>query len=150
MAAALNHCVREGYLLRAPHIWKPERKPGRQRWLSRDEVAALLNAARTESKSRLHLPLYILIAFYTGARSEAILGLRWTQNTTGGWVDLERGRIDFNPGGREQTNMRRAVIPIPRRLLTILRLARRCRKDHVIEFNGKAVKSIKKGSAAAV
>jgi integrase len=35
--------------------------------------------ARREPKARLHLPLYILIALYTGARRGAVLGLRWSQ-----------------------------------------------------------------------
>jgi hypothetical protein len=38
----------------------------------------------------LHLPLFILVGLYGGARKEAILSLRWLQ------VDLDAGRIDFN------------------------------------------------------
>lgn len=50
------------------------------------------------STVRLYLPLFILIALRTGARKEAILSLRLSQ------VDLEAGRIDFNPAGRRRTN----------------------------------------------
>ena len=74
--------------------------------------------ARRDTRARLHLPLFILIAVYTGARRSAILGLRWSQ------VDLEQDRIDFNEPGRARTNKRRAIIPIPRRLRTFLVLAR--------------------------
>lgn len=77
------------------------------------------SAARKDKRSRLHLPLFILLALYTGARKEAILSLRWPQ------VDLQRNLIDFNPPGRERTSKGRPIIPIPRRLMTFLRLAAR-------------------------
>src|SRR5215211_4895311 len=51
----------------------------RDRWLTRKEAAALLRAARQEPKVRLHLPLFILMALYTGQRKDALLSLRWVQ-----------------------------------------------------------------------
>jgi integrase len=118
LQAALRHCVASGVIPVAPPVKLPRSPPGRDRWLSRDEVARLLWEARRDTRARLHLPLFILIALYTGARRSAILGLTWSQ------VDLEQDRIDFNEPGRPRTNKRRAIIPIPRRLRTFLVLAR--------------------------
>src|SRR5690606_31087229 len=141
--AAGAYCRRQGYLTDFLPASLPERPPAREVWLTRQEAARLLRAARREPKARLHLPLAILLYLYTGARRDSVLTLQWQPNTTGGWVDLERGRIDFRPAGKAQTKKRRAVIPIPRRLLTFLRLARKRTRQYVIEVDGKPVKSIK-------
>ena len=151
LSAAVNYCVREGFLTHAPPVTLPAKPPPRERWLTRSEAAALLGAARAEPKARLHLPLFILIGLYTGARRSAILGLRWTPNTEGGWVDLERGRIDFNPVAHVQTNKRRARVPIPRRLMTFLRYARaRATCDYVVSCEGRKVASVKRSFATAL
>ena len=94
---------------------------------------------------RLHLPLFILLGLYTGQRKEALLSLRWAQ------VDLEAGRINFNPPGRRQTNKRRPHVPIAPRLLPHLRHARRRATElgHVINRDGARLGDIKKGFAAA-
>ncbi|MCP4308666.1 MAG: site-specific integrase [bacterium] len=113
--------------------------------MTRKEVAALLRAARQEPQARLHLPLFILTALYTGARREAILSLRWPQ------VDLERGRIDLNPPGRRRTSKGRPVIPIPRRLAIFLRLARLRGSEmgFVVNRDGLPVKNVRRGFATA-
>ncbi len=105
----------------------------------------MLRAALREPRVRLYLPLFILIALYTGARKEAILSLRWSQ------VDLSTGRIDFNPPGARRTNKRRARIPIPSRLLPHLCRARQRGTDigFVIHENGARLKDVKKGFASA-
>ncbi len=146
--AALRHCVVEGHLTQAPTVWLPEKGASRDRHLSRQDIARLLRAARQSQRARMHLPLFILIAFYTGARRTAILQLQWQPNTQGGWVDLERGVIDFL-GGARRTKKRRAAIPIPERLLTFLRLARRRTTKYVVEFEGKPVLNPKRSLATA-
>jgi integrase len=89
--------------------------------------------------------LFILIGLYTGARKGAILELRWLQ------VDLERGRIDFNPPGRKRTSKGRPVIPIPRGLLWFLKSARKRGGDmgYVVNRDGAPVGDIKRGFATA-
>ena len=130
-------------MTQAPAVWLPEKGDARDRHLTRSDIARLLWAARRSPRGRLHLPLFILIAFYTGARRTAILQLQWQPNTTGGWVDLDRGVIDFK-GGARRTKKRRAAIPIPDRLLTFLRYARRRTKQYVIEFEGDPIRDPKK------
>jgi integrase len=144
LRAALRWAVRNGYLAATPAVELPPKQPGRDRWLTRSEAARLLWESRREPKTRGHLPLFILIALYTGARQAAILGLRWTQ------VDLVAGRIDFNEPGRPRTNKRRPVIPIPRGLLWFLQKAQaRARSRWVISYQGEQIKRIRRGFDAA-
>lgn len=118
LKAAVEFARKKGYLTHTPEVWLPTKPEGKDRWLTRHEVARLLNAARTgRGDVRLYLPLFILLGVYTGARKGAILGLRWPQ------VDMDAKRIRFAPEGEKRTNKRKARIPIPRRLLTFLRLA---------------------------
>ena len=145
LRAAINHAHREGRITRTVAVHLPDRPEPRDRWLTRQEAAALLKAARQTSKARLHLPLFILIGLYTGQRKEAVLSLRWSQ------VDLAAGRINFNPAGRQRTNKRRPHVPIAPRLLPHLRRARLRGTDlgFVIHRDGHRVGDVKKGFAAA-
>lgn len=138
LSAALRYCVVEGYLTQAPPVWLSQKGPARERWLTRNEAARLLRAACQEPHVRLYLPLFILIGLYTGARKEAILSLQWQQNSTGGWVDLDRGLIDFRTPGQE-TKKRRSRIPIHPRLELFLQSARKRTQQYVIERNGQRI-----------
>ncbi len=141
LAAAIRHDFQQGRLTRLVHIWMPPASKRRERWLTRQEAASLIRAARNGQHGRRHLPLFILMGIYTAARKEAILSLRWTQ------VDFGRGMIDFRTPGREATSKGRAQIPIPRRLMTFLRYARRHSSPtgFVIQYNGKPIKDVRKG-----
>ena len=144
LRAAVNYAVKNKYLTSAPFVELPSRQPGRDRWLTRLEAARLLWESRREPKARLHLPLFLLIALYTGARRGAILGLRWSQ------VDLVNGRIDFNEAGRPRTNKRRPVIPIPDGLRWFLCAAqRRSNCPFVIAYESERVKSVRRSFDAA-
>lgn len=145
LRAAINHAVAHGRLTRTVKVWLPSKPPPRDRWITRREAAALLREARRDRRCRLYLPLFILIGLYTGARKEAILSLRWPQ------VDLERGRIDFNPPGRRRTTKGRPVIPIPRGLYWFLHKARQRGSDlgYVVHRDGRPVADIKRGFATA-
>ncbi|MGE3744747.1 MAG: tyrosine-type recombinase/integrase [Sphingomonadaceae bacterium] len=141
LRAAINYAKEEGRLTYTPTVHLPAKPEGKDRWLRRSEAAALLNAARTgHASTRTYLPLFILIALYTGARKGAILSLRWPQ------VDLIGERINFNEEGRTRTSKGRAHLPIPKRLLTFLRLARRRGTDlgYVIHRDGHQLDNMKR------
>lgn len=104
LQAALNHCVKDGYLAAAPTLDLPKPSPVKDRILSPEEAERLLEA----SEGDLHA--FILIGLETGARLQAILDLTWER------VDLERGLIDFLPEGEVQTTKRRPTVPISKRL----------------------------------
>jgi integrase len=132
LGAAIRYCFREGKLTQEVPVILPAKTPPREAWLTRDEAALLLRGALVEEKARLHLPLFILIGLYTGHRKRAILELQWQKNTVAGHVDLDGDEIDFQ-GRRKKTKKARGRIPIPRRLLTFLLLARRRTRQYVLE-----------------
>ena len=86
--AAINWCKREGALVTDVQVTLPPKAPPRDRWLTRDEVAALIRACRRRSP---HLARFILVAVYTSTRSEALRSLQFMPNMQGGWVDTEKG-----------------------------------------------------------
>ncbi len=148
LSAALGHAHASGRLRDRPKVWFPPQGPGKDRWLTRNEAARLLWAARRDGQGRRqpYLVLFILMGLYGGARPGAILSLRWEQ------IDLERERIHWNPIGRTQTNKRRSTTPIPHRLLTFLR-AHAKNVDRIgavfTRANGRSIASVKKSFAAA-
>jgi integrase len=144
LRAAINFAHRSGRITRPVAVELPERPAPRDRWLTVGEAAQLLKASRTP-QGRLYMPLFILLGLYTGRRKEALLSLRWPQ------VKLDTNTINFEIPGRSRTNKRRGLIPIPPKLLPHLRRARRRGSDmgHVLHINGKRIKDIKKGFAAA-
>jgi len=151
LAAAINHDFKQGRIPAPVPIWKPAATAPKDRWLTREEVVRLLKAVRTKRRTNpktgqvrfhsyamWHLSFFILMALYTAARKEAILTLQWSQ------VDLERGIIDLNKTGSKVTNKRRAIVPIPSRLMTFLKIARRrapenCPDHYVINYYGKPI-----------
>jgi integrase len=167
LRAAINHAHRNGRLTRVVAVHLPDRPQGRDRWLTRAEVARLVAGAigftfavcsdlrtreekwvvwdREYAHARLHLPLFILLGVYTGARKAAILSLRWSQ------VDTNAGRLDYNAPGARRTNKRRALIPVPAKLLGHLRRAskRGTPLGFVISDGGKRLGDVKRGFASA-
>lgn len=142
LRAALRFCEKEGHLTAAPHVWLPNRPPPRDRWLTRGEVAKLLWTASRNPDWR-HLVPFILVAVYTGTRSDAILRLRYMRSTEGGWVDTAVGRL-YRRGTREaETAKRRPPIPLPRRLLAHLKQRAENGQRYVVEIHGQRVASVK-------
>ena len=139
LKASINYEFNQGRLTRRVAVWLPSMPESKDRWLTRQEAAALLNAARMEPKSKKYLPLFIQIGLYTGARKGAILDLRWPQ------IDLDRGLVNFNPKGREQTSKRRPHIPMPRRLKWFLTRERERSPElgYVINRRGKKINDVK-------
>ena len=142
LAAAINHCRREGYITAAPSVRLPEKPAPRDRWLSRDEAARLLRAAYRNPKAK-HLARFILVALYTGTRSDTILRLRFMPHTEGGWCDTEKGIVYRRAAGELETKKRKPTVPIPRPLLAHLRRWERSGARYVVEVEGQRVGSLK-------
>jgi integrase len=144
LRAAINYAVKTNQLTRGADVTLPGKPEPRDVWLTRSEFAKLLWAARKASKARGHLPLFMLIAVYTGRRKQAILGLRWAK------VDLINGKIDFRRN--VESNKRRGVVAAHRKLLGHLRRARQNAGDldYVIQWGGRRIGDIRRAFAEAV
>ena len=142
LAAAINHCHAEGYITSAPRVRLPAKPAPRDRWLSRDEAAKLVRAAYRNPKAK-HLARFILVALYTGTRSDAIQRLGFMPNTVGGWVDTEKGVLYRRGAGEAETKKRTPPVPIPRPLLAHLRRWERKGARFVVEVDGQRVGSLK-------
>ena len=120
LRAALNHAVENGNLKAAPHIPTLQVSTKKERWLTRQEAAALLWFSRKERF--YYMRLFILIGLYTAARHEAILSLTWDQ------IDFEQGTIDFRRYDEKgkilpETNKRRPNAPASDKLMMFLQYA---------------------------
>lgn len=133
LRVALNWAHRQGWIPAPPYISAPGKRPPRERFLTRKQGKALLDAASSQ-----HLRIFLLLAMTTGARRGAILGLTWDR------VDLKRGLVDFTDPARYETKKRRTVVPIGRSVIDALKDARKfARTDHVVEYMGKPVKGVR-------
>ncbi|CDX22486.1 Phage integrase [Mesorhizobium sp. ORS 3324] len=177
--AALNHYHREGYVISTPAIILPPKSAPRDRWLTRDEAAALLRAAwrmrqswkgqPSDRRTGRHVARFILVALYTGTRSAAICGAAVRPTDGAGHVDLERGVFYRRAPGRLETKKRQPPMRLPDRLLAHLRrwavtplefktssrgksanIGRMIAHDYIVEWNGKPVQSIKKAFRSVV
>lgn len=131
LKAALRYAEGNRWIAPLPPLRMPVgHPPPRDLWLTREQVALLLEKAKSP-----HIELFIKLAVFTGARSGAILDLTWAQ------VDIERRLINF---GRGWGNKRRAIVPMNDEVLASLQKAQElAQTGHIIEFNGKSLKSVK-------
>lgn len=114
-------------------------------------AARLIRAAWREPKRR-HVARFILVALYTGTRAGAICGAALRPTTGRGWIDAERGVFYRRPAGKRESKKRQPPIPLHGRLLAHIRrwIRRRVAIDNLVEFEGEAVLSVRKGFAGAV
>jgi integrase len=164
LRAAIGHHAVEGYHRGSVRLWLPEKGPPRDKWLTRNDAARLIwtcwrycemqkgsrrsGDARKVPTSRRplrHLARFILLGIYSGTRAGAIAAASPIPANGRSYVDLERGRYYRLKQGRLRSNKRQPTIPIPLRLLAHLRRWHRINPEakHFIEYNGKAVSSVK-------
>jgi len=135
----LRWAERTGIINRAPAIERPSKPEPKTGWLTRDEVAAMLEKANAP-----HIVTAIKLLIGTGARSAAARELTWDR------VDFERRMIQLrNPFDRTKRKGR-ATVPMNDSLAAGLTAAKALAlSPFVIEWAGKPVKSIKRGLKAA-
>jgi integrase len=121
LRAAINYYHGEYTLDVVPKVTLPEKSLPRERWLTRQEVAQLIRAARNTHRCE-HIIRLLLVGVYSGTRLSAMLGLNWIPNINGGWVDLEKGVMYRKAvGERVAHNKRKTPVKIPPRLLRFLK-----------------------------
>jgi integrase len=171
LRAAINHHAKEGLHRGVVRVLLPPKGTPRDRWLTRGEVARLLRACwtahevqilhrgplkgqrvETDKRPLRHLARFILIGVYTGTRSGAISTASPYKTEGRSFVDLDNGIFYRLAEGQRETNKRQPPVPIPPRLLAHLRRwkMRGIAREHFVEWNGKAVKSVKTAFKRAV
>lgn len=112
LRAAINHHAMEGYHRAIVKVWLPEKPKRRERWLTRDEAAALLwslyrfretqtihtgdrkgDKVTTIRYPLRHIARFVLIGLYTGTRSAAIVSASPIRGEGRSFVDLDRGTV---------------------------------------------------------
>lgn len=139
LRSALRWAQNSGLIDRAPRVEMPMTPPPRDRYLTREEVRKLLEAAIDP-----HIKLAMLLMLTTAGRIGALLELTWDR------VDLDRRIIKLasNDIGPRKG---RATVPINDTLMPqILGAYRAAISPYVIEYAGRKVGSIKTGFNAAV
>lgn len=171
LRAAIRHHAAEGLHHGEVRIALPEKGAPRERWLTRDEAAALLWAAwraremqrrgrkgdageavPTRKWTMRHVARFILIGLYTGTRAGAIASASWSAASGRSYVDLERGVFYRRREGARETNKRQPPVPIPPRLLAHMRRWSEIDGGHgfLVEYHGAPVQSVKTAFGRAV
>lgn len=104
----------------------------REVFIDRAQFQQLYDAAKAP-----HVKLFLLLAWFTAGRKEAILSLTWEQ------IDFKRGVVDLGAG---VGNKGRAKPPMSQTLKNALLESKKAAvTDYVVEWAGDRVKSIRKG-----
>jgi len=133
LRAAVNYWNKwHGPLQAVPSVILPPKAEPRQRWMTRDEVARLLWAARRMP----HLRRFILLGVYTGSRSGVLFNLEWS------WIDFKNKFMSRRaPGASEAANKKAPKVKLGRRILGHLKRWRRIdgNTKHVVHYNGQQI-----------
>lgn len=149
LAAAVNALADDRIISRAPTVTKPSAPPPRDRFLTHEEAARLIEAAEGSPRAP-HIATFIRFGLATGTRASAILALRWTPSTVGGWIDLESGLIYRRGLGERETTKRRPPLRIAADLRPYLEDAKKRTRTHLIEdAKGNPVIGVKTAFARA-
>ena len=171
LRAAINHHAREGYHRGIVRVLLPPKGKARDRWLTRSEAAALIWACwrvretqtihrgirkgevlPTDKRPLQHLARFILLALYTGTRAASVTSAAVVRGEGRSFIDLANGIFYRLAEGKRETKKRQPPVPIPPRLLAHLRRwhAKGVVRQHVVEWNGSPVKSVKTAFQSAV
>lgn len=121
------------------YVELPQKPPPRDKRLTKEEADRLREAARPD-----HIRVAITLMLGTAARAGAVLDLTWDR------VDFERGIITYADVADGATRKGRATVPMNGMVRRELAKAKRvAMSDHVVEWSGRKVGSIKKGFAAS-
>lgn len=149
LSAAINHAnVEFEWNLPNPTKGRKLKEPeGRDRWLTKAELAALVRQASTQRHGDL-LADFILLAVNTGCRKEEMLGLEWRR------VDFANRLIHL--AGEQTKSGKRRSVPINAGAMEALRGRAAFRAEHCpaspwvfARATGERAKSVRTGFAKA-
>lgn len=123
----------------APEIPRPLKPDPKDLHMTKQQAAKILTSTKFP---HVRLAMHLMLA--TAARVTAVLELTWDR------IDLDRRLIYLRDPEDKTKRKGRAIVPINSTLLAVLREARSgAMTDHVVEWAGDPVKSLKKGIASA-
>jgi integrase len=149
LRTAINWYHREhGPLPSVPRVTLPPKAPQRKDyWLTRDEVAARIRAAR-KSPNTSHVARLLLVGVYTGTRPGSILDLKWLPSPSGGWFDLEQCVLHRRAWNARRSRKRQPPARIHSRLIPHLLRWRAKDLQHgitsVVHYQGMPVKKLRR------
>ena len=139
LMTVLNWALKRRHIERSPHVERPPKPAPRDRHVTRDEAKRLIDAATAP-----HVRLAIVLLLGTGARVGAVLDLTWDR------VDFDRGLVHLTNPDDPTRRKARAVVRMNGMVRAALHAAREgAISNHVVEWAGKPVRSIKKGLGTA-
>jgi integrase len=129
LRAALKHWNKNHTPIMVPDITMPPRPPARERWLTREEAAAFLWAARRTP----HIARFFIIGWYTGSRKTVILNLKWSM------INFKTRIMLRKPPGSVETKKRAPPVRVGRRFLSHLKRWKRLdgKQELLIRFAGR-------------
>ena len=169
LSTAIGKWHEEHHLQVVPKVVLPRKTATHRDALTRRQAALLLWAAMGWQRqgdrwvrpstcartNRLHMRRFILIALYTGSRSDVVIRARWVETLTDPWADLDartvyrRGRDEV-----ERRTKRRPLVKIPRRLQAHMerwkRLDEKRGLTSVVHFGGEPITRVKTSFASCV
>ena len=160
LRAAIRYHHREGYATNETKIVLPQKRPSRDRWLTRSEAAQLLWTAwrlkevqtgkETKQYTSRHVARFILVGLYTGTRAGAICDASIRPIKGHAYFDLKNGVFHRRPQGASQTNKRRPPTAVSERLLAHLKRweSKGICQEFLIEWRGKRISRITKSFAS--
>src|SRR5712671_3714832 len=133
LRAAINHHANQGFHRGLVRVSLPPKGEPRDRWLTRDEAAALIwhcwryrekqtvhsgkgkgRPVFTAKRPLRHIARFILIGIYTGTRASAIAAASPYAEQGRSFVDLARGIFYRKQIGKRATKKRQTPAPVPR------------------------------------
>jgi integrase len=160
--AAINYHRREGLCSEIVSVTLPSKPLPRSAWLTRSEAAKLIWAAwRARQVMRngvtpravgKHLARFILVALYTGSRSEAICSAALMPSVGRSWVDLDAGVFHRLAIGRRASKKRQPPVRLADEILAHMRRwrDRGIAVNAIVEWCGKPIAKVRNSFAAAV
>ncbi|MFC3075581.1 tyrosine-type recombinase/integrase [Shinella pollutisoli] len=164
---AINLAQDDGILVVAPKVHLPPKPAARDEVFERDDIAKLMRhclrrgtytygeakskgtgkvgqVRETKRRPHRHLMSYILMATYTGTRSNRMFTASFVREAGRPWIDLKRG-IYHRAAPKEDVapNKGAPTCKIPKRLLRHMRRWYMLGRRYPIEYNGKPIKSSK-------
>lgn len=139
LRAALHWALAKGIINTMPPFAAAPSSPPRDLRMTREQIAIFLNACEMP-----HVKLFVILALTTAGRMGALLDLTWDR------VDFEHAVIYLHNPNRATSNKRRATVPMNNTLRAALSEAKAsAMTDHVIEWAGRPVASVKTGIKSA-